>query len=619
MFPRRLRSVAFLTVLTSVAWGGCGDARIDWNFFGKRDAAPEDAAAPTSRPARDPVLAETIGDASVLGGLEGQRVQGYGLVVGLGENGGGGAPTAVREYLIDYFTKEVLEKLPGRSVEGFSAEQLIDSADSAVVEVVGMVPAGACKGTLFDVQVTALPGTQTRSLEGGVLLPCELKNAPPGVPPSEVMATRTLGRAGGPVFTNPFSAHGGAADPLRGTVLGGGRNSEPRTVRLILAETSYALARRMEQRINERFGQRPKSAEAVSKAAVVLHTPSRYLGQADRFIQLATHLYVQNQPAYVQNRLRELAANVVKPGASREGIALIWEGIGRPAIPELQPFFTHSDPGVRYYAARAALRLRDSTALAVVADIARSAGHPHRVAAIRELGECYFPQAAADLAPLLSIDDQEVRIAAYEALLQLRHSSIESRRFDCMLDTSQLNFVLDVVDCGGRPLIYVRRSRVPRITVFGANLPVEIPIFYVHPQEWVTLNARSARDDLMVMSRPPLSRARTLQTTVPPRAADLIAALGDLPVKNDAGRLGGVGLTYAQVVNIIDELCREGAIPARLVLEQTPLVDILGPAAPRERREADESAPPPAEERGAAEPSLAPRPPPDERLEAGRP
>ncbi len=41
-----------------------------------------------------------------------------------------------------------------------------------------------------------------------------------------------------------------------------------------------------------------------------------------------------------------------------------------------------------------------------------------RLLAVHELGECNSPQAAIPLLPLLSDADQEVRIAAYEALLQ---------------------------------------------------------------------------------------------------------------------------------------------------------------------------------------------------------
>lgn len=601
----------------------CGDRSIDWSFLRpQKDAPAAPGARPASRPVKDPVLAETVGSEVVIGGLEGQRVQGFGIVVGLGDTGSTDAPTAVREYLSDFLRKEVLEKVPGRDVRGFSANDILDSPDSAVVEVVGHVPAGAPKGTFFDVQVTALAGTSTRSIEGGLLLPCELKPAPPGTGPSEVLAARTIARASGPIFTNPFSAGADAADPRRGSVLGGGRSGEPRPVRLMLVEPSYALARRMEQRINERFGQRPRAAEALSKGTVLLHTPMSYLGKADRFIQLATHLYIQNQPAYVERRIQELSSRSAQPGASLESVALIWEGLGRTALPHVQSLFGHATPALRYYAARTALRLKDSTALPLIAEIAASPGHPQRIPAIRELGECMFPQAARDLVPLLDADDQEVRIAAYEALLQLRHNSITSRRFDCLLDASQLNFVLDIVKCGGRPMIYVRRTRVPRITVFGENMAVAVPIFYSHPQDWVTINARSSRDDLMLMSRPRLGGPRTLQLSVAPRVADLVAALGDLPTKSAAGRLRGLGLSYSQVVGVLDALCTEGSINARLVLEQTPMSEVLGPETPFERPEADEpggeapetEAPDTSRRRMPRDedaPRLVPRPPPE--------
>ena len=69
---------------------------------------------------------------------------------------------------------------------------------------------------------------------------------------------------------------------------------------------------------------------------------------------------------------------------------------------------------------------------------------------------------------------------------------------------------------------------------------------------------------------------------------ELIRALADLPVKDDTGRLCGVGLGYAQVVEVLDELCASGAIPARLVMQRATITDLLGPAELPERREGDE-------------------------------
>ena len=76
-------------------------------------------------------------------------------------------------------------------------------------------------------------------------------------------------------------------------------------------------------------------------------------------------------------------------------------------------------------------------------------------------------------------------------------------------------------------------------------------------------------------------------------AGTLSRALADLPTRDESDRVRGIGLNYAQVVQVLAALCRDGTIPARLVLERTSLTELLGPAPSPERRETDEPAWPP--------------------------
>ena len=95
-------------------------------------------------------------------------------MIGLGANGGSDCPSTIREYLLEHLTREFASPDPGERRPDFTPQQMIDSLDTAVVAVHGLVPAGAPRGTRFDLQVQAV-GTQTRSLESGVLVLCELK------------------------------------------------------------------------------------------------------------------------------------------------------------------------------------------------------------------------------------------------------------------------------------------------------------------------------------------------------------------------------------------------------------------------------------------------------------
>jgi hypothetical protein len=298
----------------------------------------------------------------------------------------------------------------------------------------------------------------------------------------------------------------------------------------------------------------------------------------------------------------------VEPEANLERISLVWEAMGRVAVPQLQRLYAHEDAAVSFYASRAGLRLRDTTALEVMRQIATTVRHPFRAEAARELSESEFPQALLKMVTLLDSDDLEIRLAAHRALSRTRHPVIQSTTFRSSIDPQQVGLVFDVVDCGGKPLIYVFRSLQPRIILFGARLPVETPLFYAHPRELVTLNATQAGGDITVLARERYGTPITEPVIVPPRVAELIAALADRPTRDDAQRIRGVGLSMSQVVQVLDALCREGSIDARLLMEEVDLDRLFGPRETPERPESEDATDEPL-----------PPDPTDERLEPRRP
>ncbi|TWT41081.1 flagellar basal body P-ring protein [Phycisphaerae bacterium RAS1] len=567
---------------------GCSDGTFD---FGRKPADPPSPPAP--RPiTQDPILADTIAAQALMTSATGLRVRGFGLVEGLGTNGSGDCPPTIREYLVEFMSKEYSPTGPGSHKHNFSPDKLIDSPDTAVVEVTAVIPAGAPRGTIVDLQVQAIPGTSTRSLEGGLLLPCELRIFDASASGKGMLAGRVMARANGPIFVNPFAgaseSRTGTSDPRRGFVLGGGRSIAEREVQLQLVEPSYAMARRIQDRINARFGAVPRTADATSKGFVTLHTPAVYMRRPERFLQLVTHVYLPDGDAYRDRALLNLSQRLAEPDARYDDISLAFEAIGKTAIPSLQRLYTHESEPVSFYATRAGLRLGDAVALGVMSEIALAPQHPQRLPAVRELAACNFPQAGIKLAPLLESDDQELRIAAYEALVELRHPAVHTTPFRSLLDQNQVNVVLDVVQSSGRPLIYVRRSRVPRIAVFGDATPVATPVFYSHPDDEVTLVSEEGATDLTVFARGRKSRQLSEKLRVSPRVVDLISAMADVPLKNEAGHTRGLGLPYARVVQVLKTLTDDGSIPARLLLEQPTLVELLGPTPEVDRPEAGE-------------------------------
>lgn len=597
----RARAVLLAVFMLGLASAGC-----------KQLNKPPPEQRPAEGEPGDPILRDTIGESCVLADAEPLRLRGFGVVVGLGDSGGSDVPESIREYLIDFLTKEMTAKTDSAR-PAISPDRLLSSPDAAVVEIQGLVPAGAPEGSFFDIQVEAV-GTQARSIEGGMLLPCELKIFEVSASGQGLIGGKALARARGPIFTNPFAPESEdvTPNPRKGFVLGGARSISGRSVRLLLGQPSFSMARRIEGRLNERFGPREKVAEAMSEGYVVLKTPAMYASNPRDFLDVAMRVMLQGSPAIQERRVRELTQELGNTRDRLNDIALIWEGMGKGAIPLIQPLYANDDPEIRFYAVRAGLRLGDTTAVSSMSQIASGADSRLGLRAVRELADCQMSSATGRLYTLLNHPDDDRRIAAYQGLADRRHPSVNTTRFRSALDRSQIGLVLDVIESSGPPLIHVQRSREPRIAVFGANsLPLQVPMFFNHPKNLVTLNAQDGNSEVTMFCRTRASGKLSDAITVPARVFDLIRGMAALPMADDEGVFHGIGLNYSAIVEVLDALTRDGTIRARLVLEKAKLDELLGPK-PVERREAEESDEPDktSDDAQPSEQTAPPSPPP---------
>jgi uncharacterized protein YjeT (DUF2065 family) len=142
----------------------------------------------------EPILRGTVASETIMVGYQPTVVRGYGLVVGLEGTGSRLMPAEVRAQMI----REMSRRGIGSHAYGageLSPEAMLNSEDTAVVVVEGVIPAGAPKDTAFDVRVVAIPGSGTTSLEGGRLYTTDssIRSSSPMRP----AATRSTARAGG--------------------------------------------------------------------------------------------------------------------------------------------------------------------------------------------------------------------------------------------------------------------------------------------------------------------------------------------------------------------------------------------------------------------------------------
>ena len=504
-------------------------------------------------------------------GFASRKVQGYGVVVGLGKNGSAEVPEKVRNYLIQYLHKQKLGFWREYTAH-LHPKRILRDLDTAVVLVVGEIPHGAPKGSRFDLQIKALDGTNTRSLAGGMLLPAELRLAIAGLAAAGG-PTHPWGSGYGEVFTNPVADRSKTTGQVRlqeGRIIGGGYLSKDRPVRLMLREPSFRLARQIEERINQRFRD-PRSkrpvASAQSDETVEIHVPPQYARDYRHFLDLVLHLPLARSASTNELRTKRLLEGLAQPEARYEQLALSLEAIGGEILPMIQPHYSANEPYVAFFAARTGLRMGDTSAGAIILEAAGTADSPLQVRAIRELGKYPdLPRATGVLRSLIDDGNWLVRLAAYESLVAHK-DRIKIKRMNV-----GGRFKLDVIESKGPATIYATQTGEPRAVVFGGNLPVSNPLFFTLPDDLITM-ADSKRADgttkLMMYRKVPRSPRPSGSLYIDFKTTDLIQTLGGLPDRDRQGTVKALSLTYSQVLRVLQGLCNSdtGGIDARFELQ----------------------------------------------------
>lgn len=525
----------------------------------------------------------TIGQLTNYEGLRSMRVRGYGLVAGLGKDGSRTCPRRVREQLVQSFLKrtDYWSARVGDSL--VSPGTIIDALDTAVVAVEGEIPACAVRGSLFDVVVKVLPGTETISLRGGRLYSTNLQ-VYRAVSETGSVTGRTLGRAVGPIFLNPFSDSKSATQSslLRGTIISGGVVAEDRRLRLLLTEESYVRSRQIQDRINAQFPGNQPVADAMSPTLVILSIPEEYTDDTAHFLSLVRGLYLSQNPTFEATTARKLAQEITQPGAPHAVIAAAMEGLGRSALPVLDDLYTHSLDFVSFYAAAAGLRLGDHVAGDAMSMHAEDVLCPFRYQAIRALSRALgMAGVTSTLRNLLDNEDPRIVIAAYEALLSRRDYTIRSR------PVGDRNFHFDRVDTNGANLIYVKRTRSRRIVLFGRDLKVVPPVFYRAPDGSITIQA-DAEDHMLTLLRVVVATGSlSPPANVPLELAAMIELLGSRAGTDHAGEVMGLGVDYGAVARALQQLCTDHSINAKFIFEQPNATELFGPAKPTGRPESE--------------------------------
>jgi hypothetical protein len=503
----------------------------------------------------------TVASETGLVGFDPVVVRGYGIVVGLRETGSRQMPSDVRAFL----TQELAKRGFGSGQPGapkLSPQDLLNSGDTAVVIVEGVIPPGAPKGSKFDVRVTTAPGTSTTSLEGGRLLIADLR---PGPLFTGSRQPFPLAEGAGPVVINPFvepnATQRDSINRTSGRVLDGGHVNKDMPLKLRLMTPSHSRAETIQNTINTLFPREPRQKEETahgrSAETIDLTVPPSFRKRTGEFAELIRHtpLNVENPEQTAMAIRRSLLAN---PGAAGAA-AWRWQALGKRALPMIQDLYEYPEEQPRFAALNAGSKLDDQLAVPPLLELARKSDSlTIRTEAIKLLGRIGTnAEIELGLRELLDDPDVEIRLSAFEALDKRRDPHIIAMEMG-------RKFVLNIVPSKHR-MIYVAQSGQPRVVVFGEGLSVKVPMTLYTWDGRLIVKADEGDKFLEVFYRERADLPATVDR-VKPDLGSLIGYFARRPTPDRPET--GLNFSYSESISALHELWRMKYIDCDFRAEQ---------------------------------------------------
>jgi len=527
-------------------------------------------------------LRNTIGSYVTVRGDRPLMVSGFGIVVGLDGTGSADVPIALRDRL----EREMGLRGVGQESMGMgwvSPTEMLNDVNTAVVAVRAVIPPGSVEGQRFDALVTIAPGTGTTSLEGGRLWTTELFRGQ--ISPSGPV-TEALAEVSGPLFINPFTDPAGEVSgfgSMTGRILSGGVVTTPLDLVLILDVSSFARARTITGVINSKFprqrGDRVETAHGVSEDIIELNVPQRYANNPGEFLNLVMHTRVDSMVPQIAAGL--YARALIDHPELATDLSWCLQALGRTALPSLRDLYDHPEVGPRLASLQAGARLQDALAAPHLRDLAENGPAAIRGQAIELLaGMDSDPRINNHLRELLDADDADIRVAAYQSLVERRDPRIERLNVED-------KFILDIVPSND-PMVYITQQNEPRVVLFGKGLNIPTPTFVSGWSNRLLINADKPSDEVGVYY---LNHKTddSLTASVPTHLPEVIEFFAHQP--RPEAPAPGLGLTYSETVGALYVLAEGDALPGPLIAEQdvlaAELIHALEGADVKDRPESD--------------------------------
>jgi len=497
-------------------------------------------------------LGTTIGSLAEVFFFESIPVEGYGLVGGLSGTGSAECPVQIRGHLKRYILQQLAE-------DKVNVDELINSRDTAVVLVQGIMPTAVPKNQYFDVRVAALAGTQTTSLEGGWLYGAELRAAG-----GFGIAIKVAAKAKGPVFIDTLSPD--ETNKKVGYILAGGRVLNEYKINLGLRRPDYKTASLIRNKLNGRFG--GGTARAVSPSQIELQVPAEYRKQKRRFISIVKAVYLIETPEATRERINMFVRKLAVLEDKYASEAAL-EAIGNESLSKLAVLLNSSQEQVRLGAARCMLNLGSDGGLNTLREIASDKDLACRLEALEVItASASRNDAVAISRKLLRDSDFNIRLAAYENL----------RKLDDIAVTQKLiarNFYLEQITQTTRKGIFVSRSGQPRIVLFGAPIYCRDDIFVQSADGNITINAPAGQKYVSIIRKHPKRPSVIVQLKSSFELSDIIRTLCEEPLKKTNQERRGLNVSYAEAIALLKQMSDKGAVEAEFRTGPLPKIDLI--------------------------------------------
>ncbi|MHC4206994.1 MAG: flagellar basal body P-ring protein FlgI [Planctomycetota bacterium] len=533
------KAALLITALLTVYFvGGCGGP-------GRSGRGAQDYESPAE-------LGATIGSLVSILVPEPLPVEGFGLVVGLKGTGSAECPPQIRSYLRQY----ILRQLPAKT--RIDVDKFINSPNTAVVSVQGVIPAIASKNQYFDVRVGALPGTQTTSLNDGRLFTSELRMSG-----SLRANTRILADVEGPVYIDKIENTG--IDNKTGYILAGGKVLDEYKIILSLNEADFGMVNQIRNRINGRFND--AAAKAVSPDRVEFIVPPKYIEQKQRFVSIIAAMFLTQEPAINSKRISTYVKGLSdSPNKYSNELAL--EAIGNECLNELGLLLESSDEKIRLHAGRCMLNLGSDAGLVALRQIALDKKSADRIEALESITLSAKRNDAVSISrKLLRDDDFRIMLAAYEKLRKLDDVAV-------MQEFIGRSFYLERVTQTEHKTVFVSRNGQPRFVLLGSPIYCNSNIFVEFGKGDIIINAPSGQKYVNIIRKHPRRPSAITQLKSTFEIGDIIRTLCDEPVKEDGKGSGGLGVSYADAAALLKQMCDMGVVKAEFHAGPMPKIGL---------------------------------------------